>query len=402
VALCCVLTTIHWQQLGYEAIVDCLHRVLALDALAGRVEEWVFGDCAVEPFAEDLDLHFGSWFGVCDRQVGVGDRLSDRVSLGAGFHSSNHFSVMAHWLIAKRDAGDVVDQDRPESASHSVPVESVISTIFMVFNNVQDLHQPAYLRSVFGSVANSFVTVRVGVYIDGFNLYYGARGLCGRSTAGWRWLDLRSLAETLVGQHSLWTNPIIEKVTYCTARISAVGSSTGQREQDVYIRALERSGSVTQVVLGNYVTRVATAPLALLGKNGRPVITRPSWPVKVQDGLEKNIPDARFMVSVARREEKGSDVNAASHMLIDVLTQEIDAVMVISNDSDLSFPVRIARSYVPVGLINPTKGYLAGKLAGVPKEGVGNHWWYQLTPTDLYTHQLPAVIGPKITKPVPW
>jgi len=106
------------------------------------------------------------------------------------------------------------------------------------------------------------------------------------------------------------------------------------------------------------VARVATAPLALLGKNGRPVITHLSWPVKVQDGLEKNIPDARFMVSVARREEKGSDVNVASHMLIDVLTQEIDAVMVISNDSDLSFPVRIARSYVPVGLINPTKGYL--------------------------------------------
>ncbi|HEY7200404.1 MAG TPA: NYN domain-containing protein, partial [Candidatus Dormibacteraeota bacterium] len=31
--------------------------------------------------------------------------------------------------------------------------------------------------------------MRVGVYVDGFNLYYGARGLCGRGTAGWRWLD---------------------------------------------------------------------------------------------------------------------------------------------------------------------------------------------------------------------
>lgn len=217
-----------------------------------------------------------------------------------------------------------------------------------------------------------------------------------------RWLDLRGLAETLVAQHSLWTNPVIDKVTYCNARISAAGNSTSQREQDVYIRALERSGSVTQVALGNYVARVATAPLARWGKNGRPVITNPTWPVMVQDGLENDVPDARFMVSVARREEKGSDVNVASHLLIDVLTREIDGAVVISNDSDLGFPVRFARSLVPVGLINPTRGYLAGKLAGVPEEGVGNHWWYQLISTDLYTHQLPAVIGSRITKPVPW
>ena len=74
--------------------------MLGLDALARRIEEWVFGDGAVEPFAEDLDLHFGSWFGVCDRQVGVGDRLSDRVALASRFHSPDHFSVVAHWLIA--------------------------------------------------------------------------------------------------------------------------------------------------------------------------------------------------------------------------------------------------------------------------------------------------------------
>ena len=36
--------------------------------------------------------------------------------------------------------------------------------------------------------------MRVGVYVDGFNVYYGGRGLCGRGTAGWRWLDLRALA----------------------------------------------------------------------------------------------------------------------------------------------------------------------------------------------------------------
>ena len=42
--------------------------------------------------------------------------------------------------------------------------------------------------------------MRIGVYVDGFNLYYGARGLCGRGTPGWRWLDLRGLAADLVGR----------------------------------------------------------------------------------------------------------------------------------------------------------------------------------------------------------
>jgi hypothetical protein len=36
-------------------------------------------------------------------------------------------------------------------------------------------------------------TLRVGIYIDGYNLYYGGRGTCGRGAAGWRWLDLRQL-----------------------------------------------------------------------------------------------------------------------------------------------------------------------------------------------------------------
>jgi hypothetical protein len=31
--------------------------------------------------------------------------------------------------------------------------------------------------------------MRVGVDVDGFNLYYGARALCGRGTPDWRWLD---------------------------------------------------------------------------------------------------------------------------------------------------------------------------------------------------------------------
>jgi hypothetical protein len=55
-------------------------------------------------------------------------------------------------------------------------------------------------------------------------------------------------------------------------------------------------------------------------------------------------PDAIFMVSVADREEKGSDVNVATHLLTDVCEQKIDAAVVISNDSDLALPITIMSS----------------------------------------------------------
>jgi len=107
------------------------------------------------------------------------------------------------------------------------------------------------------------------------------------------------------------------------------------------------------------------------------------------------------MVSVARREEKGSDVNVAAHLLLDLMHQRIDAAVVVSNDSDLAFPVTEARHLVHVGLVNPTPSYPAGALNGDRSDGVGGHWWYQLTVEDLVAAQLPAVVG-KLTRPPGW
>jgi hypothetical protein len=121
----------------------------------------------------------------------------------------------------------------------------------------------------------------------------------------------------------------------------------------------------------------------------------------VQDAHGNPIPDATFMVSYADREEKGSDVNVASHLLVDVLTSTVDAAIVISNDSDLQFPISYSRGRVPVGLINPSTNYLAGALRGQPSEGVGNHWWHRLSAADLRACQLPNTVF-SFTRPVGW
>jgi hypothetical protein len=47
--------------------------------------------------------------------------------------------------------------------------------------------------------------MRVGIYIDGYNLYYGGRGICGRGVAGWRWLDLRAMLEAVIAAQSPWS-----------------------------------------------------------------------------------------------------------------------------------------------------------------------------------------------------
>lgn len=246
--------------------------------------------------------------------------------------------------------------------------------------------------------------MRVGVYVDAFNLYYGARGLCGRSEPGWRWIDLRALSQRLVDNGSTWLVGSDEqprfRVVYCTAMVSGASNPSGAADQEIYVRALKAAKSVDRVELGNYVARVANAPLAIRDQKNRPELVKPQWPLMVQDE-DRNHIDAKFIVSVARREEKGSDVNVASHLLIDTLNKDIDAAIVISNDSDLSFPVKFAREHVPVGTVNPSTSHLAGKLRGSPADGVGNHWWYQLNDADVRACQMPDRVG-KVTKPSGW
>lgn len=245
--------------------------------------------------------------------------------------------------------------------------------------------------------------MRVGVYVDGYNLYYGGRAICGRGTAGWRWLDIRAMATAVSTARSPWPGPVDTHVVYCTARIKGAGNAAqAQRDQDVYLRALALAGAVDVIEYGSYVSRTATAPLAVAGPHNRPRLVRADWPIKVQDAAGGDVSDAVFMASVARREEKGSDVNVAAHLLIDVLTAAVDAAVVISNDSDLRLPVQIARTRVPVGLVNPTTGYPAGALNGDPTAGAGQHWWYQLDRADFTNHQLPTHVDTRITRPTGW
>lgn len=62
----------------------------------------------------------------------------------------------------------------------------------------------------------------------------------------------------------------------------------------------------------------------------------------------------RFAV-VMKTEEKGSDVNLATYLLADAFRNDADCFVIISNDSDLTEPLRIVRHELGkvVGLLNP-------------------------------------------------
>jgi hypothetical protein len=96
--------------------------------------------------------------------------------------------------------------------------------------------------------------------MDGFNLYYGGRGLCGAGTVGWRWLDVRALAGSLL-KPSYPPGATITRVVYCTAPISGRANPSGAHDQDVYVKALRAFGSVDHVEFGKYIEKVRIAPL---------------------------------------------------------------------------------------------------------------------------------------------
>ena len=170
--------------------------------------------------------------------------------------------------------------------------------------------------------------MRFNVYVDGFNLYYGA--LRGRP---YRWLDIRQFAQRL-----LRPDDELHRVRYFTARVRPFPNDPDASvRQATYIRALNTLPGVSVHF-------------------GRFLITRPTM-------LRA---DGRGSIRVIKSEEKGSDVNLAMHLLLDACDRDFEAALVVSNDSDLTEPVREvqARYGRPVGVALPV---LNGDRDGNPR-----------------------------------
>jgi len=77
----------------------------------------------------------------------------------------------------------------------------------------------------------------------------------------------------------------------------------------------------------------------------------------VRMALTTPVPGQPRTVEVIKTEEKGSDVNIATFLLLDAFDADCELAVVISNDSDLLLPIQTARRRfgLKVGVLNPQK-----------------------------------------------
>ena len=188
------------------------------------------------------------------------------------------------------------------------------------------------------------------VYIDGFNLFYGAL-----KGSNHKWLDVKRLAQTLLPEDE------INDVYYFTARLRTVGADGGKRQrQDVYLRALESLPGVN-VVYGTFRNR------------------GDSW------------------------EEKKTDVNIATTMVFDAFLGRFEQAVVVTNDSDLVTPIQRLRDELGFRLIvvNPRRRQKTHHELREAATAV-----MRIKEQHLRSSQLPLTLrdttGRRVNKPTGW
>ena len=207
--------------------------------------------------------------------------------------------------------------------------------------------------------------MRTYVYIDGFNLYYLAL-----KASPWKWLDLLALSQTILKpQHQ------ILKIKYFTARVSATPNDpTKPQRQDTYLRALKSFRPEVEVYFGHFLSHTVKMPLAN--------------PMKQQRTID-----------VIKTEEKGSDVNLATHLLNDAWLDVYDCAIVITNDSDVAESMRLVKEHKKksIGLITPGSNHPSRQL--LAHADFSRH----IRKSALQRSQLPNPIpGKKLSKPQNW
>lgn len=221
------------------------------------------------------------------------------------------------------------------------------------------------------------VLVNTRVYIDGFNLYYGAL-----KKSQDRWLDLQSFADQLAGP-----TRTVDLVLYCTAMIKPrPGDPDAGKLQQVYLRALRTLPRV-EIAMGKFSVKDTDAR-----RRSRPTC---SCCQQTPAGCECCRED---LVPIIKTEEKGTDVNLAVRLVQDAYEGLYDDAFVVSDDSDLQGAVDIVRSHLG-------KDVFIASPRNRPHHSIVGTGYREIRPALLHTSHLANPVihsGKMIHKPRNW
>jgi len=260
------------------------------------------------------------------------------------------------------------------------------------------------------------------VYVDGFNLYYGAvKG------TPYRWLNpIELVKQMLPATHT------INKLKYFTARVSGSVDPSAPVRQHAYLSALSTLPDV-EIHYGRFLSKniwrpITNFPSATAAIHSPPTVVPlpaavtfvvgdhrivggsltspatlqiniyPQRGIPRKNKTTKPLPDA-FVAEVHTLEEKGSDVNLAAHLLNDAWKGLFDEAVVVSNDTDLVEPIRMVsvERKIPVLVICPGRWHMAPDLANVASFKA--HTKRNMLRNAQFPNPIP---GTTITKPATW
>ncbi len=209
--------------------------------------------------------------------------------------------------------------------------------------------------------------LRTIVYVDGFNLYYGAV----KGTPH-KWLDLQRFFALLR------PDDVIEKIRYFSALIDG----PHRVHQEAYLSALKTCPCV-EITLGKFKTKRVECrnPHCLT-------------------------PGRRFF---EMQEEKRTDVNIAVFMLDDAYQDRCEQLILVSGDSDLVPPVQMIKcrfNAKRIGVYVPHR-HLAGSFRGFAVELRKTAHFNRALPLNLlpvaqFPRTIPDGLGGIISKPAAW
>ncbi|MBP6043871.1 MAG: NYN domain-containing protein [Rhodoluna sp.] len=234
----------------------------------------------------------------------------------------------------------------------------------------------------------------LGVYIDGFNLYYGALA----KRANHRWLDLQLLVRQIEPNFKNY------EVNFFSAHLrQQFKDDLEPNRHSTYLNALVASG--VKVKLG-YFRKDSTLLNFATDDWAQAIVPAPRGLGKIACILKFVFPSTTPLnqrkARVLKLEEKATDVNLATQLLADAFNRKIDAALVISGDADLASAINETRNLgIAVTIANPDRSGRVSRLLLESSDKV-----IQIRDFDLNELQMPTSIvgrnGRPITRPRAW